>query len=352
MNRQVLRDSRLQRRRAPPPDVLRHHAPRRSGETAIASRAAARGPAIRLLAREALRAQGRVARLEPGDGHLLRMRRARPSGSSASSRTSARAQGQLEAARCGGRPRSAKALLESERAARSRGRADERDEGRVPRDALARAAHAAQRDPRLGADAARRGTSDEDDCCKGLETIERNARVQTQLIEDLLDMSRITSGKLRLDVQPVAAGDVHRGRGRDGAARGRGQGHPARDGARSGGRARSPATRAGCSRSSGTCSPTPSSSRRRAARCRSCSSASNSHIEISVADTGIGIKPEFLPHVFERFRQARRVDDAQARRPRARACRSSRPRRAARRHGRGREPGRRPRARPSPCSCR
>ena len=29
----------------------------------------------------------------------------------------------------------------------------------------------------------------------------------------------------------------------------------------------------------------------------------NSHIEISVADTGIGIKPEFIPHLFERFRQ-------------------------------------------------
>jgi CheY-like chemotaxis protein len=30
----------------------------------------------------------------------------------------------------------------------------------------------------------------------------------------------------------------------------------------------------------------------------------NSHIEISVADTGIGIRPEFLPYVFDRFRQA------------------------------------------------
>ncbi|WP_418317238.1 PAS domain-containing protein [Piscinibacter sakaiensis] len=39
---------------------------------------------------------------------------------------------------------------------------------------------------------------------KGVEVIERSTRVQTQLIEDLLDMSRILSGKLRLDKQPVA----------------------------------------------------------------------------------------------------------------------------------------------------
>ena len=38
---------------------------------------------------------------------------------------------------------------------------------------------------------------------QGLEVIERNARMQTQLIEDLLDMSRIISGKMRLDIQPV-----------------------------------------------------------------------------------------------------------------------------------------------------
>jgi signal transduction histidine kinase/ActR/RegA family two-component response regulator len=38
---------------------------------------------------------------------------------------------------------------------------------------------------------------------QGLETIERNAKLQVQLIEDLLDMSRITSGKLRLELQLV-----------------------------------------------------------------------------------------------------------------------------------------------------
>ena len=38
---------------------------------------------------------------------------------------------------------------------------------------------------------------------QGLDTIERNAGVQAQLIEDLLDMSRIISGKVRLDVQMI-----------------------------------------------------------------------------------------------------------------------------------------------------
>ena len=42
-----------------------------------------------------------------------------------------------------------------------------------------------------------------DEMRAGLETIERNARVQAQLIDDLLDMSRIIAGKLRLDVQPL-----------------------------------------------------------------------------------------------------------------------------------------------------
>jgi PAS domain S-box-containing protein len=43
---------------------------------------------------------------------------------------------------------------------------------------------------------------------RALETIERNARAQAQLIEDLLDVSRIISGKLRLEIQPVELKDV------------------------------------------------------------------------------------------------------------------------------------------------
>lgn len=43
---------------------------------------------------------------------------------------------------------------------------------------------------------------------RGLATIERNARAQTLLIEDLLDMSRIVSGTLRVDLRTVAVGSV------------------------------------------------------------------------------------------------------------------------------------------------
>ena len=42
----------------------------------------------------------------------------------------------------------------------------------------------------------------------GLATIERNSRAQNQIIEDLLDMSRIISGKVRLDVQPLQLDQV------------------------------------------------------------------------------------------------------------------------------------------------
>ena len=49
----------------------------------------------------------------------------------------------------------------------------------------------------------RSGTLDEPRRARALEAIERNAQAQSQLIEDLLDVSRIVSGKLKLDVAPV-----------------------------------------------------------------------------------------------------------------------------------------------------
>ncbi|HEY0007724.1 MAG TPA: response regulator [Tepidisphaeraceae bacterium] len=52
------------------------------------------------------------------------------------------------------------------------------------------------------------GNPADEDTREGLIVIERNARAQVQLIEDLLDMSRITSGKVRLNMQPLHPADV------------------------------------------------------------------------------------------------------------------------------------------------
>ena len=138
---------------------------------------------------------------------------------------------------------------------------------------------------------------------KGLETIERNARVQTQLIEDLLDMSRITSGKVRLDVQPVLpasfieaavetvrpaaeAKGIRLGTMLDPSA-GPVSGDPGR------------LQQVIWNLVNNAIKFTPSNGRVQVVLERV-----DSHIEISVADTGVGIEPQFLDHVFERFRQA------------------------------------------------
>lgn len=52
------------------------------------------------------------------------------------------------------------------------------------------------------------GALPQHDMNEGIAAIERNAKIQTQLIDDLLDVSRITSGKLRLDIQPADVGEV------------------------------------------------------------------------------------------------------------------------------------------------
>ena len=94
-----------------------------------------------------------------------------------------------------------------------RGRARESPQGRVPRDALARAPHSARRDPRLakliraGVDRpARRARRRSSTATRGS---------QAQLIDDLLDVSRIIAGKLRLERAPLDLARVIRGRRRD-----------------------------------------------------------------------------------------------------------------------------------------
>jgi PAS domain S-box-containing protein len=138
---------------------------------------------------------------------------------------------------------------------------------------------------------------------RGIDVIERNTKAQAQLISDLLDMSRIISGKLRLDVHDVdliglinAAIETTR---------------PAADAKRISMEARldpSVAATTGDSTRLQQCiwnllsnaiKFTPQGGRVGISLGRS-----NSHCEISVSDNGIGIPSDFLPFVFERFRQA------------------------------------------------
>ena len=52
------------------------------------------------------------------------------------------------------------------------------------------------------------GTMDEQSTRRALQVIDRNAHLQVQLVADILDVSRIITGGLRLDVQPVDLGSV------------------------------------------------------------------------------------------------------------------------------------------------
>lgn len=137
---------------------------------------------------------------------------------------------------------------------------------------------------------------------QGIEVIERNARLQSQIIEDLLDMSRIMSGKFQLKVETVnvrhlvaAAVDSLRL-----AAEAKGvnivlesvdtasevRGDPNR------------LQQVFFNLLSNATKFTP----RNGIVTVACKRV-ESHVEIVMRDTGIGIKPEFLPHVFERFQQ-------------------------------------------------
>ncbi len=193
-------------------------------------------------------------------------------------------------------------LLESERAARSEAERTSRlkdeflltlsHELRTPLNAI------------LGwSQLLRRGNMDTAKIAHGLEIIERNVRAQGQLIEDLLDMSRIISGKLRLNVQRidlVAVIEAAFETVRLSAAAKNIRLHSVVDPLDSivlGDPAR--LQQIVWNLLSNAIKFTPKGGRVEVVLERV-----SSHVEISVTDTGQGIKPEFLPYVFDRFRQA------------------------------------------------
>jgi len=147
----------------------------------------------------------------------------------------------------------------------------------------------------------RAGTLRGDDIPRAIETIERNAQAQAQLIEDLLDVSRIVSGKLRLEMRPVHVTDVV---------------SEAMDTVRPTADAR------GVMLTSALAPAGPVSGDSQRLQQVVWNLLSNSikftphggtvhvrveqhgpSVQIIVSDTGQGIDPAFLPHVFDRFRQ-------------------------------------------------
>ncbi|HEV7892776.1 MAG TPA: PAS domain S-box protein [Pyrinomonadaceae bacterium] len=149
----------------------------------------------------------------------------------------------------------------------------------------------------------RTGQFDENSVGNAYETIERNARAQAQLIDDLLDVSRIITGKLRLDMRAVNPNNFI-----DSAV------EALRPGAESKG------VRIRKIMDTGVISVAGDPVRLQQIVWNLLSNAVkftprgglvqvrlsrvNSHVEIAVSDTGQGISTQFLPHVFDRFRQA------------------------------------------------
>ena len=143
----------------------------------------------------------------------------------------------------------------------------------------------------------------EDQVGRGLETLERNARWLTQIVDDVLDVSRIISGKIRLDVQPVDLASV--------VNNAVATVQPAAD-------AKQVRIQTMIDPRTGPVSGDPDRLQQvawnllsnavkftpKGGRVQVRLERVNSHLEIIVSDTGVGIKDEFLPLVFERFRQA------------------------------------------------
>ena len=147
------------------------------------------------------------------------------------------------------------------------------------------------------------GGLDGKELAEAVAVIERNALSQAQLIEDLLDISRIISGKLRLDLRTVDVPEIVR---------------DAVSAVLPGAENRSLRIESVLDPRAGPVSGDPDRLRQivwnllsnatkftpKGGKVQVRLERVNSHIELIVSDTGIGIEKEFLPHVFERFTQA------------------------------------------------
>ncbi|HEY0458536.1 MAG TPA: ATP-binding protein [Pyrinomonadaceae bacterium] len=143
----------------------------------------------------------------------------------------------------------------------------------------------------------------EETFASAIDAIDRNARLQSRLIDDILDISRIISGKFRLDVQPIdltaiinSAVDTLRPAAEAKSIRiyvvlDFGAGMVLGDAVR--------LQQIVWNLLSNAIKFTPKTGSVQISLERV-----NSHIEITVSDTGVGIEEDFLPFVFDRFRQA------------------------------------------------
>ncbi len=137
---------------------------------------------------------------------------------------------------------------------------------------------------------------------RALDAIVRNAHVQLQLIDDLLDVSRIISGKMRLDIRPV---DLHRVL------------ESALDAVRPAAQAKMLRLQSLLDPSAGPVNGDPDRLQQvvwnllmnavkftpKEGRIQLTLQRVNSHLEIVVSDTGVGIRRELLPVIFDRFKQ-------------------------------------------------